>query len=152
MGYTRDTLAQDEDVIWSNVDWSIPGGGAEAIYTPPSDWGNADWSNIDWTKGGGVQIPSQPPRPFPSTPQENYPYTTLPKSSDWWSGITGALVPLSTAAANVIRAITGQAPPAGSMYNPRTGQYVTPSSGVQQWIIPLLLLGGGILLITKKRR
>ena len=128
--YMRSRLGQDEDVIWSGIDWSIPGGGPSAIYQPP-----IDWSGIDWTKSGGVQITSQP-APAPT--------------SDWWSGISKALVPLSTAAANIIRATTGQAPPPGSMYNPQTGQYVVPSQ--MNWLIPVLLLGGGAILLLRRKR
>lgn len=146
MSYQRCVLGQEEDIIWPNVQWDIPGGGPTAVYEPPIDWGTP----------GGVQIP--PAREFPLTPkvtpQENYPYTTLPKQdSGWWGSITGALVPLSTAAANIIRAVTGQPVQPGSVYDPKTGKYIPPPvSTAQSWIIPVLLVGGGVLLISKMKK
>lgn len=151
MSYQRSYLGQDEDVVWSNIDWNIPGGGAGAVYQPPS----IDWGTVDWTKSEGVQIPG--------TGGASIYGGSLPAAkagdSSIWGDITKALVPLSAAAANIIRATTGVTPPPGSMYDPKTGQYITPAQIQAQqsilgtnWLLPALLLGGGAILLLRRKR
>jgi len=82
--------------------------------------------------------------------------TPSQSTDSWWSSITGALVPLSTAAANVIRAVTGQSPtaqvPAGYTRNSQ-GQLVRlPSQGFdfQSLLLPAALGVGAYMLLKRK--
>jgi hypothetical protein len=141
MAYSRGCLGQDDDWEWTPEVWEqvrlpessiIPGG--EQIWSTTSE--SKPWLN--------------------PTPQESYPYTTLPsKDAGWWSGIKDILIPVSTAAAGIIKAVTGQSVQPGTRYDTKTGRYITPSGGIvsaQSWLIPALLVGGGVLLVSKMKR
>lgn len=81
------------------------------------------------------------------------------QSSDWWSSIKDILVPVSSAAATIVKSIyspTGapvQVPP-GYIKTP-TGQIVPVSSfqtAGTNWLIPTLLIGGGALYLMSRKR
>jgi len=83
---------------------------------------------------------------------------SAPESQDtgsWWSSITGALVPLSTAAGNIIRAVSGQPAtqaPSGYTRNAQ-GQLVRlPSQGFdfQSLLLPAALGVGAYMLLKRK--
>jgi hypothetical protein len=130
--YMRSCLGQDDFELFPS----------ELYQIPSSDPFSGQSADVSWS---GYGLPSNVTlEPFP------YPQRAPVSDGGWWSGISKVLVPLSTAAANIIRATTGQAPPPGSMYNPATGQYVVPPS--TNWLIPALLLGGGAILLLRTRR
>lgn len=80
-------------------------------------------------------------------------------TSSWWNSITGALVPISQAAANIIRAVGGQPAttpvPAGYTRN-AAGQLVPVSSvpagglSLSSLAVPALLGIGAVMLLRKK--
>lgn len=77
-------------------------------------------------------------------------------TDSWWGSITGALVPLSTAAANIIRATQGLAPtagtPTGYTRNAAGNLVPLPSQGFnfQSLLLPAALGVGAYLLIKRK--
>lgn len=97
-------------------------------------------ANIDWSGYGGGSTYS------------------LPKEAGtvgvpWYQSIVNIAAPLSQAAGNIIRAVQGQ--PQGAVYDPRTGRFVP--AGIQQptgmgnWLIPALVIGGGAFLLMRKK-
>lgn len=144
MPYMRSVLGQD--------DYSAGGFDMQAPITPSVDIFPGQTADVTWSGYGGPVI-----EPVGSTSIWN----PAPAKTDdsWWSGISKTLVPISAAAANIIRAVTGQTPPPGTMYDPRTGQYITPSSGLfgglsgtSNWLLPALLLGGGAILLMRRKK
>ena len=83
-----------------------------------------------------------------------------PSTDSWWSKITGALVPVSQAAANIIRATSGQPSGAAPTYTRNAAGQMVPigSSGFdfQSLLIPAAIGIGAIMLIRssggKRRR
>lgn len=129
-------LGQDDDYSWTP--WEF-----EAARTPTMP--EIPGGEQIWTTGGTS-------RPWESiaTPQAS--------GSDWWGSVKDVLVPVSGAAANIIRAITGQPgvkPGESLVYDPRSGKYTTVSpsgTGLQNFLIPALLLGGGAILLFRRKR
>jgi hypothetical protein len=149
MPYQRSYLGQDDDWSWTPEVWEA----ARIPESPEAPGGEQIWSTTAETK----------PWEMPST----YP-TPIQTDGGWWSGIKDVLVPVSTAAANLIRAMSGQTPPPGMVYDPKTGKMIPASqaglqynprtrqysqaTGLQSWIIPILLLGGGAMLLLRRKR
>lgn len=84
---------------------------------------------------------------------------TQDSGSSWWNSITGALVPISQAAANIIRATSGQqslvtgAVPAGYTRN-AAGQLVPIpgySASSLSGYLPMIALGAGAFLLLRKK-
>jgi hypothetical protein len=79
-------------------------------------------------------------------------YPPIDTGSGWnWSDMfKNILVPVSSAAANIIRATTGkpETVPAGYI---RTAAGLVPTPS-QNWLIPALLIGGGALWYFSKKR
>lgn len=106
---------------------------------------------------------------FPVTVYDNWPSATTqtPTSSGgWWDTLTASLIPISQAAGNIIRAVTGQpqtglpnqAIPAGYTRN-SLGQIVpigSPGTGfatsAQSWMMPALLGIGAVFLLSKSKK
>lgn len=142
MAYQRSRLGQDDFDMPL-----IPADGFD-ISTPSPDIFAGQTADVSWSGYGGPVI-----EPVGSTSIWNP--TTVKTDDSWWSGISKTLVPLSAAAANIIRAVTGKTPPPGTMYDPRTGQYLQPSQGLfggSNWLLPALLLGGGAIILLRKRK
>jgi hypothetical protein len=100
--------------------------------------------------------PNITPNVYSAMSTDTWSSGSTPSTDSWWSGITGALVPISTAAANIIRAVTGQSPtaqaPTGYTRNPQ-GQLVRlPAQGFdfQSLLLPAAL-GVGAYMLLKKR-
>jgi hypothetical protein len=136
--YQRSRLGQDD----------FSAGGFDMQAPTATDIFSGQTADVTWSGYGGPNI-----EPVGSTSI----WSSMPAKADdsWWSGISKTLVPLSAAAANIIRAVTGKTPPPGTMYDPKTGQYITPSTGLfsgSNWLLPAILLGGGVILLLRKRK
>lgn len=105
---------------------------------------------------------------FPITMYDNWQSVPVAKpvsqpvsSGSWWDTLTASLVPISTAASNIIRAVSGQPAnnisqqnvPAGYIRNAQ-GQIVPIASSTgtfagqtQSWLMPALLGVGAVMLL-----
>lgn len=91
-----------------------------------------------------------------SAPVVTYPAIDTGSGWNWgnvWSGIKDVAVPLSTAAANLIRATSGKPAPVPSGYiRDASGRLVPTSLASSNWLIPALIAGGvGLWYFSKKR-
>jgi len=117
------------------------------IYPPAEPVADVSWSGYG-TPTGEMTVYNVPDQQAQS------------RSTDsWWSGITGMLVPMSTAAANIIRAFNPAAAPTGytpTGYTRNAQGQLVPISGtvgfnVQSLLLPAALGVGAYMLLKKQR-
>ncbi len=132
MAYQRESLGQDDDFSWQPFEFEpLPSLAPEQLSTT-------------------ISVPSIPSSSIQV--QEPGIWTSI------WGGVKDVLVPLSTAAANIITATKGiPVRPGTAVYNPRTGTYQVPTQQAGMfptapaWLFPALL-GGGLILLLRRRK
>jgi hypothetical protein len=97
------------------------------------------------TMPGGVA-----PTEIYTVPSISYPPIDTGSGWNWADMLKNVLVPVSTAAAGIIRATTGKPEPTPTGYI-RTTAGLVPAP-TQNWIIPALLIGGGALWFFSRKR
>ena len=126
------------------------------MYLGQDDYNDFTWSQV-------TEVPASNPNIFSGMSDPGAWSMSSPAQStdSWWSGITGALGPISTAAANIIKAITGQpatnptGAPAGYTRNSQGQLVPLPNTGgfnIQTLLLPAALGVGAYMLLKQGKR
>jgi hypothetical protein len=124
---TRSFLGEDE--VWP-------------VYQEPNDYG--------YTSTSVDNVPTIYQASYPASVPVN-------EGINWsniWGGVKDVIGPISQAAANIIRATSGQPQPSNpNVVRNAAGQLVPVQSSTSTWLIPALLIGGGaIYMMNRKKR